>query len=193
MVTKSLYRVIAFAGFLTTLGLPAAGPARAADALVAVGDELAVGKNRTGETCKLRLVESRSDLGGYTRYSLFCEGWTQPSGEIRRFGVSQAYTVEKLLTDSAWEKSFSTRVGNCGSVEPTTLASSTKAALRECRRAAGDFRALLVGAIIGPRGYGVETFPTNLSVLEAAVEVLEGKRAPAEAAKASGSLSAAIR
>src|SRR2546427_1082374 len=97
--------------------------ARAADALVAVGDELAVGKNRTGETCKLRLVESRSDLGGYTRYSLFCEGWTQPSGEIRRFGVSQAYTVEKLLTDSAWEKSFSTRVGNCGSVEPTTLAS----------------------------------------------------------------------
>jgi CHAT domain-containing protein len=78
-------------------------------------------------------------------------------------------------------------------VEPTTLASSTKAALRECRRADGDFRALVVGAIIGPRGYGVETFPTNLSVLEAAVEVLEGKRAPAEAAKASGSLSAAIR
>src|SRR5262245_7274194 len=73
---------------------------RAADALVAVGDELAVGKNRTGEPCRLRLVESRTDLGGYTRYSLFCEGWTLPSGEIRRFGVNQGYTVEKLLTDS---------------------------------------------------------------------------------------------
>jgi CHAT domain-containing protein len=193
MVTKNLYRVIAFAGFLTTLGLPAPGPARAADALVAVGDELAVGKNRTGETCKLRLVESRSDLGGYTRYSLFCEGWTQPSGDIRRFGVSQGYTVDKLLTDSNWEKSFSTRLGACGNVEPTTLGMGTPAALRECRRQDGDFRALVVGAIIGRRGYGVETFPTNLSVLEAAVEVLEGKRAPAEAARASGSLSAAIR
>src|ERR1700694_1039720 len=123
MVTKSLYRVIALAGFLTTLGLPAPGPARAADALVAVGDELAVGKNRTGETCRLRLVESRSDLGGYTRYSLFCEGWTQPSGEIRRFGVRQGYQVDKLLTESNWEKSYATRLGACGAVEPTTVSS----------------------------------------------------------------------
>ena len=193
MVVKIPYRVFALASLLAMLGWAAPGPLHAADALVALGDELAVGKNRTGETCKLRLVESRSDLGGYTRYSLFCEGWTQPSGEIRRFGVAQGYSVDKLLTDSAWEKSFSTRVGACGAVEPTTLASSTTAALRECRRADGDFRAVVVGVIIGRRAYGVETFPTNLPVLEAAVEVLEGKRPPAEAAKASGSLSAAIR
>jgi hypothetical protein len=121
MVIKSLSRVFALASLLAVLGCPAPGPAHGADALVAVGDELAVGKNRTGESCKLRLVESRSDLGGYTRYSLFCEGWTQPSGEIRRFGVAQGYSVDKLLTDSAWEKSFSTRVGACGAVEPTTL------------------------------------------------------------------------
>jgi hypothetical protein len=159
MVSKSLYRAFLLAALVTMLGWPAPGPVHAADALVAVGDELAVGKNRTGETCKLRLVETRSDLGGYTRYSLFCEGWTQPSGEIRRFGVAQGYTVEKLLTDSAWEKSYSTRVGACGAVEPTTLASSTTAALRECRRADGDFRAGVVGVIIGRRGYGVETFP----------------------------------
>jgi len=193
MSIKSLYRAFVLAALLTMLGWPVPGPAHAVDVLVAVGDELAVGKNRTGETCKLRLVESRSDLGGYTRYSLFCEGWTQPSGEIRRFGVAQGYSVDKLLTDSAWEKSFTTRVGACGAVEPTTLAASTTAALRECRRADGDFRALVVGVIIGRRGYGVETFPTNLPVLEAAVEVLEGKRPPAEAAKASGSLSAAIK
>ena len=193
MDTRRALRGVAVAVLFAALGPPTVGPVHAADALVAVGDELAVGKNRTGESCKLRLVESRSDLGGYTRYSLFCEGWTQPSGEIRRFGVSQGYTVDKLLTDSAWEKSFSTRLGGCGAVEPTTLASSTKAALRECRRQDGDFRALVVGVIIGHRGYGVETFPTNLSVLEASVEVLEGKRPPAEAAKASGSLSAAIR
>src|SRR5262245_66506870 len=100
MVAGSLLRVVAVAALFLGCGLTPSGPAQAADALVAVGDELAVGKNRTGETCKLRLVESRSDLGGYTRYSLFCEGWTLPSGEIRRFGVNQGYTVEKLLTDS---------------------------------------------------------------------------------------------
>ncbi|HTY76643.1 MAG TPA: CHAT domain-containing tetratricopeptide repeat protein [Candidatus Bathyarchaeia archaeon] len=197
MVARSLRRALVIAALVLAGGLAAAAPARAADALVAVGDELAVGKNRTGETCRLRLVESRTDLGGYTRYSLFCEGWTQPSGEIRRFGVAQGYTVDRLLTDSNYEKSFSTRLGGCGAVEPTTLSpalgTSAVAALRDCRRLDGDFRAIVVGAIIGRRGYGVETFPTNLPVLEAAVEVLEGKRAPADADKASGALSGLIR
>jgi hypothetical protein len=84
-----------------------------------------------------------------------------------------SYTVAKLLTDSAWEKSYSMRVGAGGATEPTTPAFSTTAARRECRRADGDFRALVVGAIMGRRGHGVETFPTNLPVLEAAVEVLK--------------------
>src|SRR5262249_12309363 len=121
MVVRSLHRAVAVGALFLGCGLTSSGPARAADALVAVGDELSVGEDKTGETCKLRLAESRSDLGGYTRYSLFCEGWTLPSGEIRRFGISQGYTVEKMLTDSNWEKSYSTRLGACSNVEPTTL------------------------------------------------------------------------
>jgi CHAT domain-containing protein len=193
MPGSRLRRAIAVAGLALAGAMSGIGSAAAAQALVSVGDELAVGKNRTGETCKLRLVESRSDLGGYTRYSLFCEGWTQPSGDIRRFGVARDYTVEKLLTDSQWEKNYTMRLGACGNVEPTTLGMGMPAALRECRRQDGDFRAVVVGLIVDRRGYGIEAFPTNLPVLEAAVEVLEGKRAPADAAKASGSLSAAIR
>ena len=50
-----------------------------------------------------------------------------------------------------------------------------------------------MGAIIGGRGYGLETFPTNLPLLEAAVEVLEGKRPATEVAGSKGSISAAIR
>src|SRR5262249_326311 len=147
---------------LLTLVAGSTAPAAAADALLSVGDELAVGKNRTGETCRLRLVESRPDLGGYTRYSLLCEGWTQPSGEIRKFAVRHGYQVDKLLTDSNWEKSYSFRLGGCGAVEPTTVSSGVAAALRECRRLDGDFRAVVVGIITGQRGYGLETFPTNL-------------------------------
>jgi len=64
MIAQSLLRLAAVRGALI-LGLTlAGGPALAADALVAVGDELAVGKNRTGETCRLRLVELRQDRSG---------------------------------------------------------------------------------------------------------------------------------
>src|SRR5215470_6900594 len=147
MVVRSLHRAVAVGALFLGCGLTSSGPARAADALVAVGDELSVGKNKTGETCKLRLVESRS-----------------------------------------------TRLGACSNVEPTTLGvMAAPAGLRECRRQDGDFRAVVVGAIIGRRGYALEAFPTNLPVLEAGVEVLEGKRAPADAGKPSGGLSGAIR
>ena len=182
-------------GVLALMGVLAPAPAAGADALVAVGDELAVGKNRTGETCRLRLVEIRQDQGvAVQHYSLFCDGWTQPSGEIVRFTVGKTYTVDKVLNESKWwERISAVRVGACGAIEPTTLGPGTPAALRECRRREGDFKALLLAAIIDRRAYGIDTFPTNLPVLEAAVEVLEGKRAPADAGKASGSLSAAIR
>ena len=193
MINVRVLHRAALGVLLPLLVLAFAPRAFAADALVSVGDELAVGKNRTGETCRLRLVQSTTDFGGYTRYSLLCEGWTQPSGEIRRFGLRKDFKVDKLLTDSLWEKSFATRLGDCGAVEPTTVSSGLPAALRECRRLDGDFRAVVVGVVAGQRGYGLETFPTNLPLLEAAVEVLEGKRAPADAGKASGSLSAAIR
>jgi len=64
MIAQSLVRLAAVLGALLLGVTLAGGPALAADALVAVGDELAVGKNRTGETCRLRLVELRQDRSG---------------------------------------------------------------------------------------------------------------------------------
>jgi CHAT domain-containing protein len=192
MDTLRLFRWATAVAFLAALAPGVAGPALAADPFVSVGDELAVGKNRTGEACRLKLVGIRTDTG-FRRFNLFCEGWTQPSGDIWSFNVAKGYALDKLLTDSVWEKNFSQRVGGCGAIEATTLGSGTPAALRECRRQDGGWRALVVGVIIGRRGYGLETFPTNLPLLEASVEMLEGKRPPAEVAKAAGSLSAAIR
>jgi CHAT domain-containing protein len=187
-----LFRWATAVAFLTALAPGAAGPALAADPFVSVGDELAVGKNRTGEGCRLKFVTFRAD-NGFRRFSLYCDGWTQPSGDVWSFNVPKGYAVDKLLTDSVWEKNFSQRLGGCGAVEATTLGSGTPAALRECRRQDGGWRALVVGAVIDRRGYGLETFPTNLPLLEAAVEVLEGKRPATEVAGAKGSISAAIR
>jgi len=189
---RGLSRWIAAAAVFAGLALTAARPALAAGSFVSVGDELAVGKNRTGEACRLRLVVVRAD-NGFRRFNLFCDGWTQPSGDLWAFHVAKGYPLDKLLTDSVWEKNFSRRVGGCGAVEPTTLGSGTPAGLRECRRQDGGWRVLLVAAAIGGHGYGLETFPTNMPLLEAAVEVLEGKRPAAEVADAKGSMSAAIK
>jgi len=192
MTITDVFRGVTAAGLLAALVL-CITPAFAADALSSVGGELAVGKNRTGEACRIKLVESRAEFGGLRRYSLFCDGWTQPSGEILSFGAPKGSTLEKILTDTGWAKNLESRVGGCGVIEPTTLGSGAAAALRECRRLDGGWRDVVVAAIIGSRGYGLETFPTNMPLLEAAVEVIEGKRAPADVAKSSGSLSAAIK
>ena len=192
MTLTSVLRGIAAASLLAAFVLSIT-PAFAADALVSVGDELAVGKNRTGEACRIKLVESRAEFGGLRRYYLYCEGWTQPSGEILSFGAPKGYTLEKILTDTGWAKNLETRLGGCGAIEPTTLGSGAAAALRDCRRLNGGWRDVVVAAIIGSRGYGLETFPTNMPLLEASVEVIEGKRAPADAGKASGSLSAVMK
>jgi len=178
---------------LAALAFPERGaaPAAAPGGLTRVGDERTVGKNRTGEECRLRLVESEPDRRGFQRFGLYCEGWTQPSGEIRRFRVPRAFQVEKLLTDSGFLRAMEARVGGCSALEPTTLASGAPAVLRECRRIQGEWRVLVLGAVIGSWAYGLETFPTNLPVLELALEVLEGKRAADQPGTAP--VSAAIR
>ena len=56
MDTLRLLRWAAVTAFLSVLALPTARPALAADPFVSVGDELAVGKNRTGEACRLKLT-----------------------------------------------------------------------------------------------------------------------------------------
>jgi len=69
----------------------------AAQPLKNVGDERVIGKNRTGEECRLRLLDRRTDPIPFERYGLFCEGWNQPSGEVRRFGVAREATPQTVL------------------------------------------------------------------------------------------------
>lgn len=154
--------------------LGAAGPAVAADPLRSVGDERPVGRNRTGEECRLRLVDDRA---ASQRFNLYCEGWTQPSGRILRFRVSRESTPERLVTDSGWQKGLAERLGDCGPAEKAALASGAPAALRECKRVDGGWRVLILASVVAGRAYALETFPTNMPLLELGIEVLEGKRA----------------
>lgn len=188
----SLLAIVAFLGWQC-----GAMEAHAADggaaALKQVGDELAVGKNRTGEACRVRLVDTLTSTIPIQRFGLFCEGWNQSSGQITRFAASKDFPPKRLVSDSPWYRSLLGRLGDCGLVEPTTLADGTAAALRECTRSQGGWRVLILAAVIGQESYALETLPTNLPALELAVQVLAGKR-PADAAAGNNSLvSVAIR
>lgn len=66
-----------------------------------VGDEVPIGKNRTKEACRFRLVQERDAkaAGGanrFQRYGLYCEGWTQPSAELRRFRSTKDLPPSRL-------------------------------------------------------------------------------------------------
>ena len=142
MTLTSVLRGSAAASLLAAFVL-SISPAFAADALVSVGDELAVGKNRTGEACRIKLVESRAEFGGLRRYHLFCDGWTQPSGEILSFGVGKGYTVEKILTDTGWAKNLERRLGGCGAkTRPSNPAHRTQAGPMGAGPGSRDYRAM---------------------------------------------------
>ena len=154
-----------------------------------VGTEVPVGVNATGEACRLRVTEE-DPARGYQRLSLFCDGWSSPSGTLHRFRAAREYTPARLLTDSTFQKGYELRLGACGPVEPTTLADGTTAALRPCTRLERGWPMIVMGAVAGGRGYGLETFPTNARMLEAAITALQGQ-VPHEGRD--GKLSPAIR
>ena len=163
-----------------------------------VGDEAPIGKNRTEEACRLRLVQERgaqaaNDANRYQRYSLFCEGWTQPSGEIRRFRARKEFPPARLVSESGWQQDFAERLFDCSEAESTSLRDGTPAALRQCKVQDGGWPVVVAAATVGARSYTFEALPTNLGLLEIAYEVLEGKRSVEPSGGAVGEVSAAIR
>jgi CHAT domain-containing protein len=169
------------------LGL--AWAATAAADLQGVGAEAAVGPNGTGEACRLRVVQDEPGRGSQ-RLNFYCDGWSVPSGVLFRFRVSQDFTPEKILTDSTFQRAYETRLGGCGVVEATTLADGTAGAIRQCSRLEGGWPVVVLGAVAGGRGFALETFPTNVRLLESALAVFQGKALPG--AGRQGSQSAAI-
>jgi len=163
-------------GLLVVALLTLAWPASAAADLSGVGSEVSVGPNGTGEACKLRVIQD--DAGrGTQRLHFYCDGWSVSSGTLFRFRVARETTVDKLLTDSSFQRSYETRLTGCGPVEPTTLADGTAAALRRCTRVDGGWPMVVVSAIAKGRGVALETFPTNVRLLEAALAALAGQTA----------------
>jgi len=174
--------VLVFA--MLVVGFLSLAPPAPAQSFDKIGDEAPVGKNATGEDCRVRLTRVVKEPLDFLQFNIYCEGWTAPSGELTRFRVGKDFTVQRLLTDSVWQRRWEKRVVDCGAVEPTQILGVATAGLRACKREDGSWPVIVAAVQPGPgkRTYTFETFPTNMRVLERAAEVLEGKRSVADAA-----------
>ena len=65
------------------------------------GDELAVGENSTGESCRLRLEFQRGQGQKQQVWQLYCRGWEQPSGTMLRRRLRNQADPEKLIADAS--------------------------------------------------------------------------------------------
>lgn len=72
--SRALRAVLSILSTLVVWSAAGAAAPAAAQPLKSVGAERAIGKNRTGEECRLRLLDRRTAPIPFERYGLFCEG-----------------------------------------------------------------------------------------------------------------------
>jgi hypothetical protein len=177
-------------GMLVLVALLLAWASPAAADLQGVRSEAAVGPNGTGEACRLRVITDEPGRGAQ-HLNVYCDGWSVASGSLFRFRVSKELTPERILTDSTFQRGYDARLGGRGAVEATTLGDGTTAAIRSCSRLEGGWPVVVVATVVGGRAVALETFPTNVRLLESALAVFQGKALPGAARE--GSVSPVIR
>jgi len=151
------------------LALPAAAQTR----FKAVGDELGVGRNLSGEECKLRLTQRSQE--NVDRFGLFCGTWRQPSAILQTFRASERFKPEVIILEGTWARAYPLRIADCDGVKASTVLGGP-AAYRTCKARDGGFPMVAMATRHEGNGWLVEAMPTNLAVAEAAIAVHDGVR-----------------
>jgi CHAT domain-containing protein len=162
--------------FLICAGLGLAAGAGAQGLPSEIGGELTLGKNLTGDECKLRRVQPGDWGGKAERYLLHCEGWSQPSGRLivlKQGKQPHAWWLE----ESPWAQDIQAS-GECEDPKPETSIEGGAAMVRSCRHRLG-WRRLMLVAKSGPGLYLADFLPNNAPLIERAILVSIGKMSPA--------------
>jgi CHAT domain-containing protein len=140
-----------------------------------IGGEYVVGKNLTGDECQLRRVQP-GNLGGKTeRYLLYCEGWSQPSGQliVRQGKQPQAWWLE----ESDWAQDIRAS-GECEAPKAETGIEGVEAMVRSCQHRLG-WRRLMLVAKSGRDLFLADFLPNNAPLIERTLLVAMKKMSPA--------------
>lgn len=160
---------IIYAGFNLTAGVSAQGlPSE-------IGGEYPLGKNLTGDECKLRRVQLGSEESNVERYLIHCEGWSQPSGRLivmrhRR----QPHTW--WLEESPWAQDIRA-TGECKAPMAETGIEGVEAMVRNCQHRLGWRRLMFVGKS-GQNLYLADFLPNNAPLIERALLISMGRMSP---------------
>ncbi len=107
-----------------------------------IGGEYVVGKNLTGDECKLRRVQGKDETGRAEVYLLHCEGWSQPSGRLvvlRQGKRPHAWWLE----ESPWAQDIQASC-ECEAPKAETGIEGVNAMVRSCLHRLGWRRLMLV-------------------------------------------------
>ena len=154
-----------------------------------IGGEYDVGKNLTGDACRLRRIQPGGWGGKAERYALYCEGWSQPSGHLIVVREGER-PLAWLLEDSVWAQDIRA-AGICEALQAETSIEGVEAMARRCQHRLG-WRRLMLAAKSGPDVFVADFLPNNAPLIEGALLVAIGKTSPAVAA-AQGKRMVALR
>lgn len=137
-----------------------------------IGAELAMGQNLTGDECRLRRIAPGVWSTTVQRYSIFCEGWTVPSGHFAVVRDDQR-SPEWWVSESGWGQDIRDS-GECEAAQPESRIEGFKAVTRRCRHRLGWQRHLLVAYGYG-RLYVADFLPNNAPLVERTLMVASGR------------------
>ena len=132
------------------------------------GGEQAIGKNLTGDECLVRRIRPGSWGGKAERYQLFCEGWSQPSGQLivlRQEKQPPAWWV----MESDWAQDINAS-GECESPRAQTGIEGAEVMVRNCLHRLG-WRRMMVAAKSGPDFYLADFLPNNATLIERSLQL----------------------
>ena len=173
--------------FLLVAGLSA--PALGQELPGDIGAELDLGKNLTGDACVIRRVQPGGWGERAARYSLHCEGWSQPSGNLVVY-QRHAQDLDWWLAESPWAQGIEDS-GHCEPPRADNAGAGLEAKLRVCEHRQG-WRRILLAAKAGEARYLADFLPNNAPLVERALLTASG-RAPRALAPEQGRRLASLR
>jgi len=158
---------------LLAAGLALATAAAAQGLPAEVGGEVAAGKNLTGDECRFRRIAPGGWGARAERYALFCEGWTQPSGQLVVVRQEQR-PLAWWLEEPVWAVDIRT-AGECEAPRAETGLEGVEAMGRRCLNRLG-YRRLMLAARAGENVYAADFLPNNAPLIERALLVSLGRQ-----------------
>ena len=162
----------------------------AAELPAAVGSEVALGKNLTDDSCRIRRTEIKGFGDDARNYQIYCDGWERSSGRVLRLVDDNRRNAAYLIEQSEWAKNILADA-TCEAPAPAPLIDGLDVLLRRCVHSSG-WRRLMVVAESGKYHFLADFLPTNAPLIARAILASAGKR-PLDQAATEGTRMASIR